>query len=134
MPRSFRVEVITRERMVLDREVISLIAPGREGYLGVMAGHAPLITELTVGKLMLRDPGNEVEELSVGGGFMEVMPERTVVLAESAEFSREIDVERARHAAERARQRLLGESGDQTVDLERARAALMRALNRLKIA
>ncbi len=133
MPKPFRVEVVTRERQVLDRQVVSLIAPAREGYLGVMAGHTPLIAELTVGKLILRYENGQSDVLAISGGFLEVTPEHTIVLAEAAEFAHEIDVERARRALERAQRRLRGESEEQEVDFARARAALMRAINRLRV-
>lgn len=134
MPRPYRLEIITPERRLLDREVVSLIAPGVEGYLGVMAGHAPLITELTVGKLMLRYEDDDVDYVAVSGGFMEVTGEHTIILAQSAEFAGEIDVERARRAADRAKRRLARESGEEEIDIGRARAALMRAINRLNTA
>ena len=131
MAKGFRVDIVTRERTVLSKDVVSLVAPGVEGYLGVRAGHAPLMTELTVGKITLRDPRGEEERLALSGGFLEVRPDHTTVLAETAERPGEIDADRARQAAERARARL---GGDESVDLVRARLALMRALNRLDLA
>lgn len=134
MPRSFRVELVTRERMLYADDCISLMAPGVEGYLGVMGGHAPLITELQVGRVRIRRPDGAVEDFAVSGGFLEVTPERTTVLADSAEPATQIDADRARAALARAQDRLtrMGESID--IDWSRAQAARARAANRLKIA
>lgn len=133
MAKAFRVDILTKERCVLSGDVVSLVAPGASGYLGVRPGHAPLITELKVGRLTLRPASGQEVRIAISGGLLEVRAEATTVLAETAERAEEIDAERARRAAERARGRLAGEmSGD--TDVERARLALFRALNRLDVA
>ena len=105
--------------------------PGKNGYLGIMPGHAPLITELAVGEITFRENSTE-QRLAVAWGFAEVLPNKVTILAESAERPSEIDVERARQAKERAEQRLT--SGDPSVDVERALDALHRAEARLDVA
>ena len=105
--------------------------PGKNGYLGILPGHAPLITELSVGEINYRENGTE-QKLAVAWGFAEVLPNKVTILAESAEHPSEIDVERARKAKQRAEQRLT--SGDTSVDVERALDALQRAETRMEIA
>jgi len=132
MPESFQLTVLTPERTLLDERVVSIIAPGSEGYLGVLANHAPLITALAPGKLNVRTPGGESHLFALSGGFLEVSQNRAVVLADAMEEPGDIDVERAKRAAERARERLK-EIGARW-DVDRAEAALKRALNRIKVA
>jgi F-type H+-transporting ATPase subunit epsilon len=127
----FPLEIITRQRAVLRADVSEVVVPGSEGYLGVWAGHAPLLTALTVGVVHVRFPDGERERIAVTGGFAEIGPDKVIVLAESAERAEEIDQARAEAALRRAEERLAaGEFPD--VDSERARMALARALNRLK--
>ncbi len=130
MARSFHLEVVTPDRQLLSDEVVSVVAPGVEGYLGVLANHAPLVTELRVGILRVRYPDDTEEQIAISGGFMEVADNRVLVLADSAERPQDIDIHRAREALIRARQMLQ----DPTVDRERARRALERAVNRLRAA
>ncbi len=130
MARSFHLEVVTPDRQLLSEEVVSVVAPGVEGYLGVLANHAPLVTELRVGILRVRYPDDTEEQIAISGGFMEVADNRVLVLADSAERPQDIDIHRAREALIRARQMLQ----DPTVDRERARRALERAVNRLRAA
>lgn len=125
------LEVVTPERMILREEVESVIAPGSEGYLGVLPRHSPLLTTLKPGVVRYRK-GGRWERLAVSGGFMEAGPGRVVILADAAELPSEIDVERARRAMERAKKRLWERSPD--LDVARAEAALMRSLARLKAA
>jgi F-type H+-transporting ATPase subunit epsilon len=105
--------------------------PGKEGYLGILPGHAPLISELKVGELSYRR-GREASHLAVSGGFVEVLPDQVTILAETAERSDEIDVARAQAAKDRAEKRL--RSPDPELDLNRASIALERALIRLQVA
>ncbi len=129
----FKLSVVTPEKVVFEKDVRSMIAPGSEGYLGVLSEHAPLITALIPGKLTATDnEGNEVE-YSVSGGFLEVSGNVATVLADAIEAPDIIDVERARRAEQRARERLSHRS-DSDVDEIRAEAALARALNRQKMA
>ena len=104
--------------------------PGRDGYLGILPGHAPLITELGIGEISYRENG-ESHYLAVAWGFAEVLPERVSVLAETAERAEEINVERAEEARKRARQWL--NSSDPKVDFARAQRALTRAATRLEV-
>jgi len=130
MARTFHLEIVTPDRALLSEEVVSIIAPGVEGYLGVLANHAPLVTELNVGVLRIRYPDDTEENVAVSGGFMEVANNRVLVLADAAERPQDIDIQRAKEALLRARRRLQ----DPTMDRERARAALERAINRLRVA
>lgn len=126
-----RLEVVTAERNVFDGDVDSVVAPGIEGELGILPRHAPLLTILQPGELRVRT-GPEEFGLAIGGGFMEVRDDRVLVLADSAERTEEIDLERARAAEERART-LLAERRP-GVDLAAAQTALRRSQVRLRVA
>jgi len=133
MPDTFQLEIVTPEKKVVDTAAEEVQIPGKNGYLGILPGHAPLITELAVGEITFREKsGSNEQRLAVAWGFAEVLPGKVTVLAETAERPSEIDVERARKAKERAEQRLT--SGDTAVDVERALDALQRAESRLKVA
>jgi F-type H+-transporting ATPase subunit epsilon len=129
---TFHLSLLTPERSLLEAEVVSLTAPGSEGYLGVLAHHAPLITALQPGQLEIRDADEKETVFAVSGGFLEVSENKATVLADAVETPGEIDVDRAQRALERARERLRDTSG--SIDVPRAEAALKRALNRLRIA
>jgi len=131
MADTFQLEIVTPEKKVVDTAAEEVQIPGKNGYLGIMPGHAPLITELAVGEITYRENSTE-QRLAVAWGFAEVLPNKVTILAETAERPSEIDVERARKAKERAEQRLT--SGDTTVDVERALGALHRAEARLDVA
>ena len=128
----FLLEVVTPRRLLVSEEATGLVAPGSEGYFGVLPGHTPLMTTLKIGELTYWK-GREERHLSVAWGYAEVRPEKVVVLAETAERADEIDVERAEAARRRAEERLR-QWGDETVDFARAQAALQRALTRLAVA
>ena len=131
MADTFKLEIVTPEKKVVDTAAEEVQIPGKDGYLGVLPGHAPLITELAVGEITFRE--NAVEQtLAVAWGFAEVLPDKVTILAETAEHPSEIDVERARKAKERAEQRLT--SGDPNVEVDRALNALQRAEARLDVA
>jgi F-type H+-transporting ATPase subunit epsilon len=131
--KTFQLEVITPDRVVLsDDQIVSVVAPGSEGYLGMLANHAPLMTELTIGKLDFRRADGTTGAMAISGGFLEVFENKVSVLAESAELVEEIDVERAEQAKKRAEERLAAAGPD--VDAARAQAALERAINRLHTA
>jgi len=135
MPDTFQLEIVTPEKKVVDAAAEEVQIPGKNGYLGILPGHAPLITELAVGEITFREKSassSNEQRLAVAWGFAEVLPDKVTVLAETAERPSEIDVERARKAKERAEQRLT--SGDTAVDVERALDALQRADARLKVA
>ena len=132
MPAAYRLEVVAPDRIAYAGDVVSVVAPGAEGYLGVLAHHAPMVAELQVGIIKVVTSGGETLHLAAGGGFLEVMPDRTVILADSLERAGEIDVDRAQAARRRAQERLERRAQPE-IDVERAEAALRRALNRLRI-
>jgi F-type H+-transporting ATPase subunit epsilon len=131
MSDTFQLEIVTPEKKVVDTAAAEVQIPGSNGYLGVLPGHAPLITELAVGEISYRS-GVEERRLAVAWGFAEVLPDRVTILAETAERPSEIDVERARKAKARAEERL--GSGDPNVDVERSLNALQKAETRLEVA
>jgi F-type H+-transporting ATPase subunit epsilon len=131
MSDTFQLEIVTPEKKMVDTAATEAQIPGKNGYLGVLPGHAPLVTELAVGEITFRT-GAEEQRLAVAWGFAEVLPDRVTILAETAERPAEIDVERARKAKERAEQRLT--SGDSSVDVERSLNALQKAETRLEVA
>lgn len=132
MAEPIRIEVVTPDQMVLSDNVDIVVATGTEGEFGVLHGHIPFLTMLREGELRYRK-GGTIEYLAVSGGFAEVLPEKVTVLAESAERAREIDLDRALNARERAEKRL-ADAKREEIDHIRAEAALRRALNRIKIA
>ncbi len=126
-----RVDVVTAERVVFSDDVDIVVAPGTLGQLGILPHHAPLMTTLAPGELVTRKSGQEYA-LAISGGFIEVRPDRIIVLADSAERADEIDTARAEAAKERARQRLSHPVSG--VDVARAEAALQRAITRIRVA
>ena len=128
---AFAVSLLTPERQVYAGRLSSLVAPGRDGYLGVLAYHAPLVAELTVGKLSLVEESGGRRLFAVSGGVLEAGGNEVTILADAAESAEGIDVGRARAAERRAGERLT-QGGE--VDVARAQAALQRALNRLRVA
>ena len=125
----YLLTIVTPEEIFYENEVTSLIAPGSEGYLGVLTNHAPLITGLVPGKLTVKDVNNEEVNFAISGGFMEVFKNQVTILADSVEFVQDIDIERAKGALERARKRL--RSKEKEIDIPRAIAAMKRAENRI---
>jgi F-type H+-transporting ATPase subunit epsilon len=126
-----RLEIVTAERVVFSEDVDAVIAPGIEGQLGILPHHAPLMTTLMPGELLVRKGGEELS-LAITGGFVEVRPDRIIILADAAERVEEIDVARAEEAKRRAEERLKERAPE--VDLLRAEAALRRSLMRLDVA
>lgn len=126
-----RLEVVTAERSVYSDDVDIVIAPGVEGELGILPHHAPLLTLLTMGELRIRK-GEEEIIMAIGGGFLEVRPDKVVVLADTAERAEEIDLERAEAARRRAEERLA--LRPEEVDRVRAEAAMRHAMIRLRVA
>ena len=133
LPEKIELEVATPERFVLDEKVESIEMPGRDGYLGILPGHAPLLTELGVG-ILTYQKGAEVRRLTVVNGYAEVLPDRVIVLAEVSERAEEIDLQRARTAVERAQSELAKAAGAPEMDWQSASAALQRALVRVEAA
>ena len=117
---------------VFRSEVDSVVCPGIEGELGVLPHHAPLLTTLGVGELRIRRGGEE-EFFAIAGGFLQVRPDKVVVMAETADMASEIDLEAAEEARREA-ERALAEGFEEPADLARARAALQRALLRIRVA
>jgi F-type H+-transporting ATPase subunit epsilon len=132
MAEGLRVEVATPGRLVVAEEADEVVAPGADGYFGVLPGHAPLLALLGPGEVMIRVGGRE-RHLAVSGGFADVGPDHVTILADSAEAAEEIDVARARTARDRAEGRLASR-GDDEVDYPRAAGALARAQARLQAA
>jgi F-type H+-transporting ATPase subunit epsilon len=132
LPIRIQLSVVTPDRQVVQESVDAVTVPGKGSYLGILPGHAPLLSELTIGELDYTHQGTK-RSLAVCWGFVEVLPDRVIVLAHTAELAEEIDVARAERARERAEERLKKIS-DPEVDLERARIALERAVARLQVA
>lgn len=135
---TFTFRLVTPQRLVLEAPVVSLQAPGSEGYLGVLAHHAALITTLRPGRLEVRDAAGKTSMYAVSGGFLEVSGNRATVLADTAELAEEIDAPRAQSAFERATRRLRGNgeppTAESEIDRDRAQRALERARNRMALA
>ena len=126
------LEIVTPERLAYADEVDSVVLPGVEGELGVLPHHAPLVSMLGVGELRIRKGGAE-ESFAIVGGFLQVRPDKVVVMAETADLASEIDLEKAQEARREAERAL--ESGyHEGVDLSAARAALQQALLRIRVA
>lgn len=132
MAETFHLSVLTPQKSLIEEEVVSIVAPGSEGYLGVLAHHAPLITPLIPGKLTVKLPAGEPEVYAISGGFLEVSDNKAVILADAIEPLHEIDPVRAQRALERAKERL--RERDEKLDVARAEAALERAINRIRLA
>ena len=127
-----QLEIVTPERLAYSDTVDAVVLPGSEGELGVLPHHAPLIATLGVGELLIRKAGEE-ESFAIVGGFVQVRPDKVVVMAETADMASEIDLEKAQEARREAEQAL--EAGyHEGADLAVARAALQQALLRIRVA
>jgi F-type H+-transporting ATPase subunit epsilon len=126
------LEIVTPERLAFEGDVDEVVVPGSEGEMGILPHHAPLISLLGQGVLRLKRDGQE-ELFAIFGGFLQVRPDRVVVLAETADHASEIDLERAERARIDA-QKVLEGGIVEPADLESARAALQRALIRIRLA
>ncbi len=126
------LEVVTPQKAVVSEEIEIVVAPGSEGEFGALKGHTTFLSSLKTGSLRYKDAAGKEHFLFINGGFAEVLPDKVTILAESAERRRDIDVDRARQAKERADKRLAGKAAD--VALVRSDAALKRALYRIDIA
>ena len=127
---SIKLDIVTAERVVYSDDVDLVVAPGIEGQLGILPHHAPLMTTLQVGELWVKK-GREEFSLAISGGFLEVRPDRVIILADAAERAEEIDIARAEEAKHRAEEQLSQHPPE--VDAARTEVALRRALTRLKI-
>ena len=133
MAHPFEIEVVAADRYLFKGDADSVVIPGEDGYFGVLAGHAPLISSLKIGEIKITPPtGEEPLVVAIGGGFAQINAEKVLILADSAELAHEIDIERAEKARQRAEERILAPLQD--IDIDRAQVALQRALNRLKVA
>jgi F-type H+-transporting ATPase subunit epsilon len=128
----YHLFLATPEKVIFDDKVISLIAPGGDGYLEILTNHASILTTLTAGKLEVTDKDKKKWIWAVSGGFLEVIHNQAVLLADAIELPSEIDIKRAETALDQARERL--ESQEADIDRERAKKALLRSKNRIKIA
>lgn len=127
---SLKLDIVTAERVVYSDEADVVVAPGIDGQLGILPHHAPLMTTLQPGELRVRK-GEEEFSLAISGGFLEVRPDRVIILADAAERAEEIDVSRAEEAKRRAEERLRQPTPE--VDVAQADAAIRRALARLQV-
>ncbi len=132
LPSKLTLNVVTPEHELVHEEVDSVEIPAKRGYIGVLPGHAPLLTEVGLGELRYKK-GGQLHWLAVVDGYAEVLPDRVIVLAEIGERAEEIDIDRAKAALERARKRL-GQPGAPGIDWDRASLALARALLRVQVA
>ena len=126
------LEIVTPERQVYSDAVDAVVVPGSDGELGILPHHAPLVSTLGAGELRIRKGGSE-ESMAIFGGFLQVRPDKVVVMAELADLASEIDLEAAKEAREAA-QRALESGFHEGADLSAARAALQQALIRIRVA
>ena len=131
MAETFEIEIVTPEKLVVKDVAEEAQIPGKSGYLGILPGHAPLITELAVGEITYRI-GEMEKHISVAWGFAEVLPNKVTILAETAERPDEIDVSRAERAKQRAEQELHSAAPD--LDYDAVQGALARAECRIEVA
>jgi|SRR6478672_1807779 F-type H+-transporting ATPase subunit epsilon len=131
LPDSQQLVIVTPERQLLSEQITEVRLPGADGYLGVLPGHAPLITELGIGELTYRTTSGQSGLLVVVRGFAEVLPDHVSVLAELAERAEDIDLKRAQEALKRSQERIA--AGGENIDWDRAFTALQRALVRIQV-
>ena len=129
---TLHLEIVTPERLAYSDDVDMVLVPGSEGELGILPHHTPLVSLLGLGELKIRKGGQE-ESFAIVGGFLQVRPDKVVVMAETADIASEIDLEKAMEARREA-ERQLSEGFEEPADLARARAALQRALLRIRVA
>ena len=127
-----QLEIVTPERLAYSDEVDAVVLPGSQGELGVLPHHAPLVSTLGIGELRIRKGGQE-ETFAIAGGFLQVLPDKVVVMAETADLASEIDLEKAQEARREA-ERALETGYQEGADLAAARAALQQALMRIRVA
>lgn len=128
-----QLEVVTPEKVMVSQEVDIVVAPGSLGEFGVLEGHVPFLSGIVPGELRYSS-GSQTEHFVVTTGFAEVSDNRVSILVDAAEKAAEIDVERARKAMERAKERLARERSAEDIDFARAEAALKRAIVRMRVA
>jgi F-type H+-transporting ATPase subunit epsilon len=128
LPEKIHLEIVTPEKQLFSGAVDSVTVPSTVGYLGILPGHAPLLAELGIGEVSYKI-GDRTDYLFCSWGFVEVLPDRVVLLAQEAECASDIDIKRAEEAKKRA-EKLLA-SKDSSIDFQRAELALLRAISRL---
>ena len=129
--KNFNIDIVTPDKKVFAGEGVRFSAPSVDGYFEILYNHAPFLSALRVGKIVITDSDGEKKYFAVSGGFAEVFENRVVVLAETAEASEKVDTQRAQNSKERAIKRLSEKSP--SIDVERAQASLLRALNRISV-
>lgn len=132
MAKTILLEVVTPDKLLLSKEVEVVVATSVDGEFAVLAGHVPFLASLAIGEMRFKVNG-QTEYAAISGGFAEVTGEKVTVLAEAAELAREIDVDRAQRARERAKKRI-AQAQSEAMDYARSEAALKRAMLRLRIA
>ena len=133
MAENIKLEVVTPEKSVVSEESQIVMSPGSLGEFGVLIGHTPFLTTLKIGTIHYKDAGGTEKYVFVNSGFAEALPDKVTVLAESAERRKDIDVERAKAAMERAEKRLAEDRSKEDIDFNRAKVALARAIERVKL-
>ena len=134
MADSIKLEIVTPDKAVVNEDVNIVMAPGSLGEFGVLIGHTPFLTTLKTGIIRYTDAQGTDQYVFVSGGFVEALPDKVTVLAESAEKTEEIDLDRAKAAQERAEKRLEEARTKEDIDADRAKAALERAVVRINLA
>ena len=134
MAGNIRLEVVTPEKAIVSEDAQIVMAPGSLGEFGVLIGHTTFLTTLKIGTIRYTDASGNERYVFVSGGFAEALPDKVTVLAESAERRRDIDLERAKAAQERAEMRLAEDRSKEEIDFVRARIALERAIKRIQLA
>lgn len=134
MAENILLEIVTPVKSVVSEDAQIVMAPGTLGEFGVLSGHTPFMTSLNLGSVRYVDDGGKERFVFVSGGFAEALPDRVTILAESAERRKDIDIERAKAAQNRAEERLKAKEKDEEIDFVRAKAALSRAILRIRLA
>lgn len=133
MAENIKLEVVTPEKSVVSEEAQIVMAPGSLGEFGILVGHTPFLTTLKIGTICYKDADGTERYVFVNSGFAEALPDKVTVLAESAERRKDIDVERAKAAMERAEKRLAEDRSKEDIDFNRAKISLARAIERVKL-
>ena len=134
MAGNIQLEIVTPEKVVVSEAAQIVASPGTQGEFGVLIDHTTFMTTLKTGSVRYTDADGAERYVFVSGGFAEALPDKVTILAESAEKRRDIDIDRANAAVERAQQRLAEDRGREDIDFTRAKAALERAIQRIKLA
>ncbi len=134
MAENIKLEVVTPEKSVVSEEAQIVMAPGSLGEFGILVGHTPFLTTLKIGTIRYKDADGTEKYVFVNSGFAEALPDKVTVLAESAERRKDIDVERAKAAMERAEKRLAEDRSKEDINFNRAKISLARAIERVKLA